>query len=30
LDAASIGATLTMLEMRGIAKNIGDGKWVRA
>jgi predicted Rossmann fold nucleotide-binding protein DprA/Smf involved in DNA uptake len=30
LDAAVINATLTILEIQGVAKNVGGGKWVRA
>lgn len=30
LDAATANATLTILELRGIVKNVGAGKWVRA
>ncbi len=30
LDAATANATLTMLELRGIVKNVGAGRWVRA
>jgi DNA processing protein len=28
-DAATLNATLTMLELKGIAKNVGNGRWVR-
>jgi DNA processing protein len=30
LDAAVLNATLTILEIKGAAKNVGGGKWVRA
>lgn len=30
LDAAVLNATLTMLEIKGAAKNVGGGRWVRA
>lgn len=29
LDAATLNATLTMLELRGAVKNVGAGQWVR-
>ena len=29
LDAAVLNATLTMLELRGVVKNVGSGRWVR-
>lgn len=29
LDTATVNATLTILELRGIAKNVGNGRWVR-
>ncbi len=29
LDAGTASASLTMLEMRGLVKNVGGGKWVR-
>ncbi len=29
LDAAVLNATLTMLELRGVVKNVGAGRWVR-
>lgn len=29
IEAAAIGATLTMLELQGAVKNVGGGKWVR-
>lgn len=29
LDAATLNATLTMLELRGVVKNVGAGMWVR-
>lgn len=29
IDAAILTATLTMLELKGAAKNVGEGKWVR-
>lgn len=29
LDAATLNATLTMLELRGAVKNVGSGMWVR-
>lgn len=29
LDAAVMSATLTMLELKGLVKNVGGGKWVR-
>lgn len=30
LDAATINAVLTILEIQGVVKNVGGGKWVRA
>ncbi len=30
LDAATLSSTLTILELKGVAKNVGSGKWVRA
>ncbi len=30
LDAATVNATLTMLEIKGSAKNVGSGQWVKA
>lgn len=30
LEAATIGAVLTILELKGAARNVGGGKWVRA
>ena len=29
LPAATTGSTLTMMELAGVAKNMGDGRWVR-
>jgi DNA processing protein len=29
LQAAAINATLTLLELKGVAKNVGNGRWVR-
>lgn len=30
LEAATLSAVLTMLELKGVAKNVGGGRWVRA
>jgi len=30
LDAAAANATLTILELKGVARNVGGGRWVRA
>ncbi len=30
LDAATVNATLTMLEIKGSAKNVGSGQWVKS
>lgn len=29
IDAAAVNATLTLLELHGVAKNVGSGMWVR-